>query len=250
MPLSLDQGSHPVDPDLFTVVVTSCGRFDLLDRMVTSFDRCFPAGRIIVAEDSADHEGARAFAARRPNVELRINNPKLGQMRSIDRLYETVETPYVIHLEDDWEFTQPINLEAIVAMLESHPDFTTALLAHRDYAAHIERSARLMESVGLAYKYFEHTAHPMWFSYSFNPSIARMALWREIGPFAKYETEEKLSHALKQQGKRIALLWPPAGRHIGDDRHVPDPFQPLRPRNFLERISRSIRKRVSRVTGA
>ncbi|WP_342362581.1 glycosyltransferase [Terrarubrum flagellatum] len=236
---------YRVDPALFTVVVTSCGRFDLLAKTIDSFERCFAAERIIIAEDSADRAGARAFAAKRPRVEMRINDPKLGQLRSIDRLYGTISTPYVIHLEDDWEFTSPIELERIVRMLESNPDVTAALLAHREYAAHYERSVRMMSSDGLEYKYFKPDAHPLWFSYSFNPSIARMDLWRAVGPFAKYETEEKLSGVMKQEGKKIALLWPPVGHHIGDDRHVPDPFQPLRPRNFAEKWVRSIRKRLA-----
>lgn len=242
-------GRYRVDPQLFTVVVTSCGRYDLLDRTIASFDRWFDADRIIIAEDSADHAGARAFAARHPKVDLRINDPKLGQMRSIDRLYGEVSTPYVIHLEDDWEFTRAIDLSRIVAMLEARADITVALLAHREYAPRYEERARMMDEQGLRYKYFEHDAHPLWFSYSFNPSIARMALWREIGPFARFETEEKLSGVLKAQDKRIALLWPPVGAHIGDDRHVPDPFQPQRPRGVLAKWMNSARKRWRRLFG-
>ncbi|MBN9631682.1 MAG: DUF3617 domain-containing protein, partial [Actinobacteria bacterium] len=93
---------------------------------------------------------------------------------------------------------------------------TVALLAHRDYAPHLENGARMMNAEGLDYKYFEHDTHPMWFSYSFNPSIARLDVWKEKGPFARHETEEKLSLALKKEGRRIALLWPPVGHHNKD----------------------------------
>lgn len=240
---------YRIDPRLFTVVVTSCGRFDLLEKTIASFNRHFIADAITIAEDSADHDGARAFAARHANVDMRINDPKLGQMRSIDRLYEAVATPYVIHLEDDWEFTRAIDLTRIVAMLEQKPDMTVALLAHREYAAHMESGVRMMSAEGLDYKIFAFETHPLWFSYSFNPSIARIDLWRDIGPFAKFETEEKLSGVLKEQGKRIALLWPPVGHHIGDDRHVPDPFQPLRPRTFWAKWLNSARKRWRRIAG-
>lgn len=240
---------YRIDPQLFTVVVTSCGRFDLLDQTIASFTRCFDAEKIIVAEDSTDHAGARAFADRHAIVDLRINDPKLGQLRSIDQLYESVATPFVIHLEDDWEFSRAIDLEKIVAMLRTNPDVTVALLAHREYAPHLERGARMMSAEGFNYKYFTPDTHPMWFSYSFNPSIARLDLWKEIGPFVKFETEEKLSLALKKDGKRIALLWPPIGHHIGDHRHVPDPFQPLRPRGVLAKWSKSLRKRWRRIVG-
>lgn len=245
-------GSAPryrIDPQLFTVVVTSCGRYDLLEQTIASFIRHFDADSIIVAEDSADHAGARAFAARHAIVDLRINDPKLGQLRSIDRLYETVRTPFVIHLEDDWGFERSIDLEKIVAMLSANPDVTVALLAHREYAPQFERGARMMSAEGFDYKYFTPETHPMWFSYSFNPSIARLSIWKEIGPFSKFETEEKLSLSLKNEGKRIALLWPPIGHHIGDRRHVPDPFQPLRPRGVIAKWINSARKRWRRMAG-
>lgn len=234
---------QPVDPALFTVVVTSCGRFDLLDRMLASFNARFATERILVAEDSSDHHGARACAARHANVELLINDPKLGQMRSIDRLYAQVATPYVIHLEDDWEFTRAVDPARILAFLEANEDIACALLAPRDYASQYEAGVSRRSGDGLSYKTFALDTHPAWFSYSFNPSIARRGLWREIGPFTKFGTEEKLSRFLKERGMTIAMLDPPIGRHSGDRRHVPDPFQPQRPRTILQKLARSVGKR-------
>ena len=89
-------------------------------------------------------------------------------------------------------------------------------------------------------------AHPKWFSYSFNPSVARLAFWRECGSFARFVTEEDLSKFCKERGLRIAMVVPGIADHIGDDRHAPDPFQPARPRTLVARLKRSLAKRWAR----
>ena len=86
---------------------------------------------------------------------------------------------------------------------------------------------------GIDYLVWDIDAHPKWFSYSFNPSVARLSLWREVGPFAKFVTEENLSLFLKERGMRIAMVVPGIADHIGDDRHAHDPFQPKRAKTFL-----------------
>ena len=101
---------YTIDSATFTTVLTSCGRFDLLKETVASFLEHFDVPKIIVAEDSERPGEARAFAKDFPAVEVRVNEPKLGQLRSIDELYATLTTPYVVHLEDDWGFTRSLDL--------------------------------------------------------------------------------------------------------------------------------------------
>jgi hypothetical protein len=48
---------------------------------------------------------------------------------------------------------------------------------------------------------------------------------------------------------RIAMVVPGIADHIGDDRHAHDPFQPKRAKTFLERMKRSIAKRLPSLTG-
>lgn len=236
---------HVVDPALITTVLTSCGRFDLLEETVASFLAHFETDRIVIAEDSGRAEEAAAFAARFPAVEMHVNTPKLGQMRSIDALYARVATPYVLHLEDDWAFTRSADLTRVAAFLEAHADVSVVCVAHR-IDPRFRKSARPRTFEGSDYLVWDLDAHPKWFSYSFNPSLARLSLWREIGPFAGFKTEENLSLLCKERGLRVAMLLPSIGAHIGDDRHVQDPFQPPRAKTFLQRLKRSIAKRWDR----
>lgn len=240
---------YAIDPARVTTVLTSCGRFDLLEQTVASFLEHFAAAKIIVAEDAEKPREAAAFAAKFPAVEIRVNEPKLGQMRSIDKLYATLCTPYVLHLEDDWGFTRGLDLDSVIGFLEARPDISVVCIANRVYDPRYARSARRTQNGGIEYLVWDLDAHPKWFSYSFNPSIARLSLWREIGPFARFLTEENLSHFLKARGMRIAMVAPGIADHIGDDRHAPDPFQPPRAKRLLARLKRSIAKRWAHMQG-
>jgi hypothetical protein len=244
------QSRYTIDPARVTTVLTSCGRFDLLEETVASFLEHFNTDRLVIAEDSERPDEAAAFEARFPAAEVRVNTPKLGQLRSIDALYATLETPYVLHLEDDWRFSQAIDLDRVIAFLDAHPDVSVVCIANRIFDPRFEKGARRRHHEGLDYLVWDLDAHPKWFSYSFNPSVARLSLWREIGPFAGFVTEENLSLFCKQRGMRIAMVTPGIADHIGDDRHAHDPFQPPRAKTLLQRLRRSIAKRWDRAREA
>jgi hypothetical protein len=240
---------YKIDPNKFATVLTSCGRFDLLGETVASFQRYFDVERILIAEDSEDSASAAAFAHASPVADVRLNLPKLGQMRSIDAHYANLSAPYVVHLEDDWGFTRSLDLDRVTDFLEARPDISVVCIAHRIYDPRFEKGARRESHGGIDYLVWDTDAHPKWFSYSFNPSVARLSLWREVGPFAKFVTEENLSQFLKERGMRIAMVVPGIADHIGDDRHAHDPFQPKRAKTFLERMKRSIAKRLPLLNG-
>ena len=101
---------------------------------------------------------------------MRVNQPKLGQMRSIDALYATIATPYVVHLEDDWGFTRSLDLDSVMQFLETRPDISVVCIAHRVYDPRFAKSARKTQHGGIDYLVWDLDAHPKWFSYSFNPS--------------------------------------------------------------------------------
>lgn len=239
---------YRIDPGKLTVVLTSCGRFDLLEETVASFLEHFEPERILVADDAGDWDAAARFAAKAPLVDIRVNDPRCGQMRSIDGLYASVKTPYVVHLEDDWRFKGGIDLDKVVRFLEARPDISVVCIGYR-FDARFARSARRVTQEGVDYWVWDLDAHPKWFSYSFNPSVGRLALWRKIGPYASFTTEEGLSQFVKGKGMRIAMVIPSLAEHIGEDRHADDPFQPKRAKTPIAKLKRSIAKRWERVKG-
>src|ERR1700755_3435286 len=108
------------DADI-TVVVTSCKRHDLLARTLESFRAMESEGRvarILVAEDG-DADPAAVCA--RFGAEHFITGTPGGQVGPRDKAYARVDTPYIFHLEDDWEFTRSGFLQKSRAMLEADP---------------------------------------------------------------------------------------------------------------------------------
>jgi hypothetical protein len=237
---------YKIDNAKLTVVLTSCGRFDLLEETVASFLKCFDTDRIVIADDAGDAGAAARFGSKFPQAEMRVNAPKLGQMRSIDALYASVQTPYVAHLEDDWKFSGGVDLDKVVRFLEARPDVSVVCIGYR-LDERFKQCARKTAQDGIEYWVWDLDAHPKWFSYSFNPSVGRLALWREIGPYSRFRTEEDLSQFVKAKGMRIAMVIPSLALHIGDKRHADDPFQPRRATTPTARLKRSFTKRWDRL---
>ena len=59
--------------------------------------------------------------------------------------------------------------------------------------------------------------HRHWHGYTFNPHLARIATWQQLGGFSQFTKEKHISQHMLQQGKFVAFLLPSACRHIGDD---------------------------------
>lgn len=236
-----------VDPQKLAVALTSCGRFDLLEETVSSFLQHFDTDAIHVAEDSGNRDQAADCAQRFPAVDMRVNAGRLGQMRSIDQLYATFDTPYVLHLEDDWLFSGSVDVDRVVKFMETRPDISVVCIGYR-LDKRFQHRAQQETHDGIDYLVWDVDAHPKWFSYSFNPSIGRLAFWRAFGPFEKFVTEENISAFCKARGMRIAMVVPSLAAHIGDARHTPDPFQPARAKTLLARLSRSVAKRLPNLT--
>ncbi len=237
-----------------TAVLTSCGRFALLERTLRSFlaTNAAPLTRFIVIEDSGDGAARDVVAAIDPGVEVVVNPRRLGQHTAIDRAYAMVETPLVMHLEDDWEFSRGGIVEDGAAILAAHPE--TSMVSGRFFDNFVfPGPLPPVERLGeVAYHRIPRTLHPGWFGYSFTPGMRRLAEWRRFGPFARYGREWDLSYAMKRAGFRMAFLAEGRCREIGqqDQRAATDPHRPSSLRNRLGKAARkalfSVEKRLGR----
>jgi hypothetical protein len=233
----------------YSIVITSCGRFDLLRETMESLyaHLDWPPEKSVLIEDSATL-GAEEVAREAPlPVELLINERQCGQIASIDRAYALIETPYVFHCEDDWLFFRKGFLAESFKVLHAHPNAAMVGLRARDEINKLVRNSPVREVEGVKYFLHDPSLHPEYFSYSFNPGLRRMADYRKLAPFAPIGGEADISYAFKQAGFQNANLEVPAVRHIGDGRHVDDPEQPKRTKGGLARLRRSVDKRVTRL---
>ena len=246
--------SEPTSPGLhpYTLVVTSCGRFDLLETTLRSFYSHVDVApqELIVVEDSADERVRDVVDALGVSARTLVNGSRLGQMQSIDRAYAQVGTPLIFHCEDDWLFTRGGFVRESAAVLQAFSDVSMVGLRPRAELNPLVRKSPVEQLDGIAFFRLDPKLHPEYFSHSFNPGLRRQADYARLGPYAPLGHEPDVSYAFKQAGFRIANLEIPAVQHIGSGRHIDDPMHVPRARNPIQRLERSIRKRVKRLRRA
>lgn len=231
-------------PAEVTVCLTSCGRPDLLKRTLDSFCRFNPGGDIVISEDCADPAVIAEIAAAHPDVAILSGPERLGQMRSIDRLFSVVKTPYLFHLEDDWLFDGPVNWKAAIALLAARDE--VANVAVRDFSEIKEKYRIRSDALALAgadFRLMHRDAHPEFFGWSNGPGLMRTALYHAYAPFGRMR-HDQMSALIKREGRREAYWVPGVAHHIGQQRNVKDPTTPPRPTSKAAKWLRWAKKRL------
>ncbi len=200
-----------------TFVLTSCGRFDLLERTLASFlaTNDYPIQRYLLIEDSGD-AGVFAMRARFPDVPLEIclNNPPLGQMKSIDKAYATITTEYIFHCEDDWLFTKRGIIAESLVLLKAFPHVVMVL--PRSPSGPVDSVEN-----GVRFRLVDQKSHHLFGGFSFNPGLRRLVDYRRIPTYADLGSEGAVSVAYKRLGFQMASLEEGGVIHIGDNRTIP-----------------------------
>lgn len=197
-----------------TVTITACDRLDLLERTLRSFLKynTYPIERFVVRDDSGLQDVWRDTSKLLDSLDIQftlLDRGQVGQAKSIDLLMKEVQTPYVFHLEDDWEFDRPGFIEDCFAVIDwenkwgwgTNGDFSQVRVRHHD-----DGSATQKETFpnGLAYHCTNHL-------FSFNPHLRKTDL---IDKF-EGKNETILGEWVKE--KKLKTLWLKEGacRHIG-----------------------------------
>nr|WP_314525777.1 glycosyltransferase family 2 protein [uncultured Pseudomonas sp.] len=209
-----------------TLVVTSCGRLDLLKTTLESFDRfnTAPIREVFITEDAGDDAVHSAIPAGwKEHCTVFVNRPKLGQLASIDLAYEHVTTPYIFHCEDDWEFYRPGFVEDSLAILELRPEILQVWMRSYIYdlsvhSPYIRLGAR--EFIGGVACYPLISDKPEWQSFSLNPGLRRIKEYRLCAPYASHDGEKALSKRYAQLNLTAVTLEGDAVRHTGFGLHV------------------------------
>ncbi len=206
-----------------TMVVTSCGRYDLLERTLSSFRRyntCASVEKVIVVEDG---EGDPKEICRRYDADLVRVGSRKGQSHAIDLAYSFVKTPYIFHCEDDWEFYKSGFIERSLSILKYDLSCVCIWIrAWNDTNGHPLTFQSDDKTFGvLSFGYGE------WHGFTWNPSLRRLSDYFRVGPFSqeynKISTlrEPDVGQLYYDLGYRAVIL-DQSGyvRHIGWERHV------------------------------
>lgn len=227
-----------------TLVVTSCGRFDLLRRTLASFDAFNTATirEVLITEDSGDQAVQECIPEHwREYTRFFVNAPRLGQLRSIDLAYSHVKTPWIFHCEDDWEFYRPGFIEESRTLLEADPQalqvwlrsFAHDLAVHSPYV-YVE-NRQVVEGIPF---YAVGSRKEDWQGFSFNPGLRRLADYLRHAPYAGHAGEKELSRLYAAEERHALILENDAVLHTGFGEHVGIPE---------ERVKKARRKRHERL---
>jgi hypothetical protein len=229
---------HPARPEpTVTAVITACGRADLLARTLASFYAAQPSAiaEVIIIDDrptappDLPHPFPLTYIAR---------HPAAGQIPNTDAAYRLVRTPYIFHLEDDWQIDPPDFLPQAIQILETHRDiYQVWTRNHNEIRHRIETAAPSRPTLATR-------RNGKWFSFSFNPHVLRTLAYDAAGPYDAIArraghvpgpghdltSEILIGQHLDALGYRSAILPTGHARHIGDGRTArPPPRQPPPP---------------------
>ena len=213
--------------DAVSVVVTSCGRIDLLNKTLESFLRFNTyknIAQIIIIDDSGHFENVRASLEKilenlrgTYEIEVIVNRENLGQVRSIDIAYSLVKHPYIFHLEDDWEFYQPSFIEYSLEILKKYPWIITVWLR-----SHLDTNGHPIEFInGLPFGLLQLNYLNCWHGFTWNPGLRRLCDYKLIKNFSEHAPgENSASIWYMKKGFRASICSSPNGfvKHIGWDR--------------------------------
>lgn len=204
-----------------TVVITSCNRFDLLEATLASFFKfnTYPVAKILIIEDSGNRKGLEKVLTRFSfdRFETIVNPEQLGQQKSIDRAYQQVETEYIFHCEDDWEFLQSGFMEDSLTLMEQFPEIITVWLRSiGEYPADFFYD-EIQEYQGLRYRQVKKDI------FTLNPSLKRVNDYRLISNYAQFTPgvfEKEISEFYQERGYTAVILSEAYTNHLGWHRRI------------------------------
>jgi GT2 family glycosyltransferase len=215
-----------------TVVCTSFNRPDLLERTLRSFYafNTHQISRFIVQDDSC-HIGCNDHLCDKfPNVEFRYNPQRLGQIRSADVAYEDADTPYIFHMEEDWEFYRHGFIEDSMKVLVDRPNVVCVWIRSATDTNGHGTETPTMDASGVKYRFLKHRHSKIWHGFTFNPSLRRKSDWEKHGgysllatfiPTRPWEAESAIGNYYMRKGYSAALI---VGngytKHIGENRGI------------------------------
>jgi glycosyltransferase involved in cell wall biosynthesis len=210
--------------DEVSVVITACGRPDLLKRTIETFLEFnkYPIAKWIISEDSGSLTVNREIMEAYPDFTWLHVTERQGQIKSVDAAYALVETPYVFHLEDDWETYCGGFIEESLAILKNTPNVSAVMVReHTDRVYAMSDTPPYLKCWG------------QWGHFSMNPGLRRMEDYRTFfnSSYNSFVTFDKsdplkgeymLNQFYRNKEYRMALTPNPEGhmRHIGDGRHI------------------------------
>lgn len=189
-----------------TLFITSCGRPELLKRTLESFVKfnTYPIKEAILCEDSGIPNIVDFVTTILPfPVLFCYNQKRIGQMKTIEKYTQLIKTPYVFHLEDDYEFFDSGFIELSFKIMDSDPKISQVLLED-------EQHGYFKVDIGNPLCYKILTDNPLRVEanngdgalniFSWRPSLKRIEIQKLRMPYELWDDEYTIELEINKRG--------------------------------------------------
>jgi hypothetical protein len=225
-----------------SIVITSCNRPSLLSSTLLSlftYNTYNKIEKLIIIDDSGIKGCIDECLSHIPetiNSVIIYNESNIGQILSIDIAYSYVESEYIFHCEDDWEFYRSGFIEDSMSILQHNEQILCIWLRQYINLKVYQNGHPILpqihdNSYRILSTFRERTN--IWNGFTFNPSLRRLKDYIAVKPFGKLLNndekyggciEQKLSCLYSDMGFKCAITLNELGyvKHIGWDQPVRD----------------------------
>jgi len=227
-----------------TITMTTCKRYDLFTRTVTSAIKYIKdlkdyVYEWIVIDDNSSEEMREKMREQYPFIRYIYKTPsEKGHPRSMNMFLDLIKTPYVINLEDDWEFFYPDNFITKMLNVLKEDDSYGQVLINMNYAEDVTQYRHVrgstMKHTKDNQRYFVHNYYEgnelleqmkklpygncyFWPHFSFRVGITKSSIYKKLGKFNERAEHFEMDYAHKyvSAGYRTAFLDGVYCLHIG-----------------------------------
>ena len=211
-----------------SLVLTSCGRVELLNRTLESFFKFndYPLVDSYLTEDSIDKNVYKKITEKwSGKIKLLFNQEKKGQIQSIVDAYKLIKTPYVFHCEDDWVYTRKGFIKDSLTILDFDEKIIQVWLESTESASRLDvfKYGPLLNHKGIKFRKVYCKEGWEWGYFSFRPGVKRMKDYELIGGYENYRNELDIGVSYKKLGYYTVVIEKPAVVDIGLDQTIFDP---------------------------
>ena len=208
--------------ELVTLCLTIGKRPDLLKRTLESLLASVQFKHIIAINDFRDEATNEMFKRLCPEGQLISLDHQLGHHKAVDHMYRLISTPYVFHCEDDWVFDESIDLHSAMLLLEANANISQVCLRKvADFRMPEDARALILDCEENGHRYHRlDKLHAQWHGFTFNPHLAKLDVWKQLGGFAPFKKERHISRHIRSQGGFTAYMFPGCCEHIGEFQSV------------------------------
>ena len=229
-----------------TYSITTCKRFDLFHKTINSFLNCckdvLQIDRWLCVDDNSNQEDRNKMKKLYPFFEFIWKKPEdKGHPESMNIIIDKVKTPYLLHMEDDWQFFERKDYIKPALEILKENEKLGQVCFNRNYAetlndrevpgGHLKFSTRSnfrylihehynTESDEYADFNRRHGGKPSscyWPHYSLRPSVLRTDIFKKIGRYNENTThfEMEYSNRYVAKGYKTGFYDSICSLHIG-----------------------------------